>query len=129
LFPQHGRGRKHHRALQLTDWQEKIVFGAAAEEFVCGLLHSDGCRVVNRVRVRGRDYEYPRYFFSNRSQDIHRMFADALATHGVSSTRSGWQQSVARRPDVALLDGWGANKVWPWPTNADVVPGAGFEPA
>lgn len=116
LLPQHGPGRKHLRSMALTDWQKEIVLGPAAEAFVCGLLHSDGCRVMNRVTVRDRHYEYPRYFFSNRSEDIHRMLADALARHGVTSSRSGWQQSVARSADVALLDRWGADKAVAWPT-------------
>ena len=38
-----------------------------------GLIHSDGwARGVNKVHVKGRDYEYPRYQFSNRSDDIRR---------------------------------------------------------
>lgn len=129
LLPQHGQGRKHLRPLELTRWQEHIVFGANTPEFVCGLLHSDGCRTINRVNVRGNSYEYPRYFFSNRSEDIHRMLTRALEALGVSATRSGWQQSIAKRSHVALLDSWGADKRWPWPTEAGLVPGAGIEPA
>ena len=96
LVPQHGAGRKHLRSLRLAAWQEDLVFGPFADEFLCGLIHSDGCRSTNRVTVRGKSYEYPRYFFSNRSEDIHAMFATALECKGLTSTRSGWMQSVAR---------------------------------
>ena len=33
--------------------------------FIRGLIHSDGCRVTNKVW--GGKYEYPRYFFTNHS--------------------------------------------------------------
>jgi hypothetical protein len=49
LFPQHGPGRKHHRKIALEPWQEALVYDAA-EEFVLGLIHSDGCRVVANDR-------------------------------------------------------------------------------
>lgn len=45
LFPQQGPGRKHHRRIALEPWQEAIV-KEATEDFVRGLIHSDGCRVV-----------------------------------------------------------------------------------
>ncbi len=65
LFPQHGPGRKHTRMIALVPWQQTFV-AANPGSFVRGLFHSDGCRVINRVRrkVAGEDcwYEYPRYF-------------------------------------------------------------------
>jgi hypothetical protein len=125
LVPQHGSGVKHERTLRLTAWQEALVLEGHPGLFVCGLLHSDGCRVTNHVTVRGRRYAYPRYFFSNRSEDIHQMFARAIGRLGLSSTRSGWNQSVARHADVALLDAIGAWKAKP----CVLVPGAGIEPA
>jgi hypothetical protein len=63
LFPQHGPGPKHLRKIQLEPWQEAIV-EREPEQFIRGLLHSDGCRVMNRVYVNGKDYAYPRYSFS-----------------------------------------------------------------
>lgn len=118
LIPQHGPGRKHLRRIHLEEWQEEIVLAGNAREFVCGLLHSDGCRSINRVVTRGRSYEYARYFFSNRSEDIHGLFREALAVGGMRSTRSGWHQSVARRADVERLDRWGGDKSSPWPEGA-----------
>lgn len=126
LFPQHGRGPKHLRFIALEPWQEALVFGAHPDLLVCGLLHSDGCRAINNVTVRGRKYSYPRYFFSNRSEDIHAIFSRALSALSITSTRSGWNQSVARRAHVQLLDRLGASKSRPCSLE---VPGAGIEPA
>ena len=46
-FPQHGPGRKHERPIVLEPWQREIV-DAFPREFLRGLIHSDGCRTVNR---------------------------------------------------------------------------------
>jgi hypothetical protein len=75
--------------------------------FVRGLIHSDGWRGDNRVRVKGRDYTYPRYQFSSRSDDIRALFTDACDRLGVAWRPWGrWHISVARRDAVALLDEW-----------------------
>lgn len=80
LFPQHGPGRKHTRKIELVPWQQEIV-DRYPRELLRGLIHSDGCRVLNRVN--GTDY--PRYFFSQVSDDIRRIFCGP-ATASVSST-------------------------------------------
>ena len=49
LFPQHGPGKKHKRAIRLEPWQQALV-DQATEEFIIGLIHSDGCRVVANDR-------------------------------------------------------------------------------
>lgn len=108
LFPQHGPGMKHTRKIELAGWQREIV-DERSEEFVRGLIHSDGCRTTNRVRKRLKDgdrwYEYPRYNFSNASVDIQKLFTDAL-----DRLEIGWTQmttrnfSVAKREAVARLD-------------------------
>jgi hypothetical protein len=104
LLPQHGPGRKHERRIELTRWQQEIV-AVAPEAFLRALIHTDGWRGINRVRVKGRDYEYPRYQFSNRSDDIRRLFTDAC-----DRLRIAWRPwgrfhiSVARREAVAALD-------------------------
>jgi hypothetical protein len=103
-FPQHGRGRKHLRSISLTDWQQGIV-DAEPGAFVRGLIHTDGWRGVNRVRVKGREYEYPRYQFSNRSDDIRRLFCDACDRLGVAwRPWTRFHVSVARRDSVEILD-------------------------
>jgi transcriptional regulator with XRE-family HTH domain len=104
LFPQHGRGRKHSRRIHLAEWQREIVT-ADPRPFLRGLIHSDGWRGLNRVRVKGRDYAYPRYQFSNRSQDIKDLFCWACDLLEVEWRP--WARhhiSVARRASVARLD-------------------------
>jgi len=63
LFPQHGPGVKHARKIALEVWQQQIV-DAHPWEFVRGLTHSDGCRIINwTTRLVGGErkrYEYPR---------------------------------------------------------------------
>jgi hypothetical protein len=108
LFPQHGPGRKHERKIELEPWQKDIV-NRYPGEFARGLFHSDGCRLINRVRrpVKNgeRCYEYPRYLFVNRSADIHRLCGEALDRLGVAWRFSKPTTiSVARREAVARLD-------------------------
>jgi len=108
LFPQHGPGRKHQRKIELEQWQEEIV-SRHSGDFARGLFHSDGCRLINRVRrpVQGGDrfYEYPRYLFVNMSADIHRLCGEALDRLGVAWRFSKPTTiSVARREAVARLD-------------------------
>jgi Homeodomain-like domain-containing protein len=100
FLPQHGRGMKHLRPILLESWQSSIV-DAYPGPFVKGLIHSDGCRIVNRVKGG----EYPRYQFSNRSADIRGLFIDACERMGINVSRnSWWSLSVARRDDVEFLD-------------------------
>ncbi|MCX4914094.1 transcriptional regulator [Streptomyces sp. NBC_00687] len=112
LFPQHGPGKKHERLISLEPWQQGIV-DAHPWEFIRGLIHSDGCRITNwTTRLVGGErkrYEYPRYFFTNVSDDIRQLFTDTLDRLGVAwthCTRHGnpYNISVARRASVALLD-------------------------
>jgi hypothetical protein len=49
-FPQHGPGRKHNRKIELAPWQREVV-DRFPQEFLRGLLHSDGCRTVNRFKT------------------------------------------------------------------------------
>jgi hypothetical protein len=108
LFPQHGPGRKHERKIELEPWQQEIV-NKHPGDFARGLFHSDGCRLINRIRrpLKGGDrwYEYPRYLFVNRSADIHRLCGEALDRLGVAWRFSKPTTiSVARREAVARLD-------------------------
>jgi hypothetical protein len=112
LFTQHGPGKKHERAIVLENWQREIV-DEHPWEFVRGLIHSDGCRITNwTTRVVGGErkrYEYPRYFFTNVSDDIRQLFTGTLDRLGVDRThctRHGnpYNISVARKASVALLD-------------------------
>jgi hypothetical protein len=73
LFPQAGPGMKHTRKIELVAWQWTYVWQEPGM-FLRGLLHSDGCRVTNKVWQV--DYR------NNRANSI----------------------SVARRESVAKLD-------------------------
>jgi hypothetical protein len=104
LLPQHGPGRKHERRIALADWQQRIV-DAHPDQLARGLIHSDGSRHLNTIRTPGRTYEYVRYEFTNRSDDIKRIFCDACDALGVE-----WRVmnrdaiSIARRASVAKLE-------------------------
>ncbi|MEU6474060.1 helix-turn-helix domain-containing protein [Streptomyces massasporeus] len=112
LFPQHGPGKKHERRIVLEPWQQSIV-DARPWEFIRGLIHSDGCRITNwttrMVAGERKRYEYPRYLFANKSDDIRRLFTRALDEVGVewSTLARGsdpFTISVARKASVALMD-------------------------
>ncbi|MFF5204483.1 transcriptional regulator [Streptosporangium sp. NPDC000396] len=108
LFPQHGPGKKHNRPIRLENWQRQIV-EANPGDFVRGLMHSDGCRLVNRVRRElpsgTRWYEYPRYLFVNESRDILQLCGETLDLLGVAWRCSKPNTiSVAKREAVERLD-------------------------
>jgi hypothetical protein len=111
-----GRGRKHERKIELTDWQREVV-DRFPEEFLRGLLHSDGCRTINRFKTKlpsGRvaEYEYPRWFFSNRSADIRGLFCEYCERLGIGWTQSNPRNiSVSHRRSVALLDSFVSAKL------------------
>ena len=57
------------------------------------------------MTVKGRHYAYPRYQFSNRSQDIKDIFTGACESVGVEwRPWCRWHVSVAKRRSVARLD-------------------------
>ena len=100
LFPQHGPGAKHLRRIALTDWQRSLVT-LYPDEFVAGLIHSDGCRCLNRVK----GYAYPRYFFTNVSEDIRALFTMACGMLGIECRPDGPKNiSIARRQSVEVMD-------------------------
>jgi Homeodomain-like domain len=109
LFPQHGAGQKHERKIELTLWQREITC-AHTRDFLRGLIHSDGCRTINRFAVNlpsgrvGR-YAYPRYFFTNYSADIRHIFCEHCDLVGIRWSQSNRRNiSVANRESVAILD-------------------------
>ena len=104
LFPQHGRGRKHERPIALVPWQAAIT-ERHPKELVRGLMHSDGSRFVARQRVGPKTYQYVRYGFANRSDDIKRILCDHLDLLGVGWTRpNNLLIAIDRRAEVAKLD-------------------------
>ena len=108
LFPQHGPGRKHERPIILEPWQRLIV-NEYPEEFIRGLIHSDGCRVLNcAIRTRNGKttrYYYSRYHFTNESLHIRRLFTDTL-----DKLKIEWRYNrhnciaISRRDSVRALD-------------------------
>jgi hypothetical protein len=104
LFPQHGPDKKHTRRIALERWQQALV-DRATEEFILGLIHSDGCRVV----ANDRGVTSIRYHFSNRSEDILGLFTAALDALGIPWTRSTkysdkFTVSAYRKAATARLD-------------------------
>jgi hypothetical protein len=100
LLPQHGPGRKHLRRIRLEPWQQALV-DQATEEFILGLIHSDGCRVV----ANDRGVMSIRYHFSNRSEDIIGLFTAALDALDIPWTRSTkYIVSIYRKAATARLD-------------------------
>ena len=108
-FPQHGPGRKHERKIELEAWQREITH-AHPGAFVRGMIHSDGCRTVNRFKTklpsgRVKEYAYPRYFFTNVSADIRALFIEHCELLGVRCTLSNPRNvSVSHRKSVAILE-------------------------
>jgi hypothetical protein len=100
LFPQHGPGKKHDRRIVLEPWQQAIV-DQETEEFVIGLIHSDGCRVV----ANDRGVLSVRYHFSNMSEDIIGLFTAALDALDIPWTRSSKKiVSIYRKAATARMD-------------------------
>lgn len=109
MVPQHGPGKKHEREIELTRWQREITH-EHPRALLRGLIHSDGCRCVNRFRTKlpsGRvaAYEYPRYLFTNLSSGIRRIFTEHCELLGIRWTRSSYRNiSISHRDSVARLD-------------------------
>jgi len=100
LLPQHGPGMKHTRRIALEPWQQALI-DQATEEFLLGLIHSDGCRVV----ANDRGVMSIRYHFSNRSEDIIGLFTAALDALDIPWTRSTkYIVSIYRKAATARLD-------------------------
>ncbi|HWL43457.1 MAG TPA: helix-turn-helix domain-containing protein [Ilumatobacter sp.] len=106
LFPQATPGHKHARPIVLETWQAEIALVEHPEQFVRGLIHSDGWRGVNKVRgASGKHYEYSRYQFTNVSADIRALFTSALDRLGIEWRQmNAYNVAVSRRGSVAALD-------------------------
>lgn len=104
MFPQHGRGAKHLRPIRLANWQAELV-REQPKPLLRGLIHSDGCRFTNRVRTAGKTYAYPRYNFTNASEDIRGLFTSTCDLLGIEWRRMNARNiSIARRESVGYLD-------------------------
>jgi hypothetical protein len=101
LFPQHGPGKKHERSITLSGWQTQLI-DRMPQPLLRGLIHSDGCRFTNTGR---NNWSFPRYAFSQKSDDIRAIFCETCDRVGLRWTRSGERTIyVSRKADVQLLD-------------------------
>ena len=95
--------------ITLEDWQQESsttirAFPARADP-LRWLPHDELGPAPRRRRTER--YEYPRYFFTNKSLDILALCCTALDRLGIAHRRPRWDQvSVARREAVAALDVW-----------------------
>jgi hypothetical protein len=114
LFPQHGEGPKHLRRIELSAWQRCLLEGHE-KQLIAGLIHSDGSfhsnRVVRQLKTGPKVYKYSRYQFANNSDEIMKIFTDALETLAIPWTSGGHKTvSIARRQDVAFMRSFVPNK-------------------
>lgn len=104
LIPQHGPGPKHQRPIRLAKWQSHLV-ARQRRPFLRGLIHSDGCRIIATERSGSKVRRAPRYAFSNRSEDIKRLFCESCDALGIKWTEpSDIQVAIYRKASVAILD-------------------------
>jgi hypothetical protein len=105
LLP-HGPAPKHTRTIVLAPWQRSIAIDAHPSALVRGLIHSDGCRCINRVTSpRGKTYEYVRYLLTNKSIEIQNLFLEACGRLGIAARPNNRHSvSVARRDAVERMD-------------------------
>ena len=100
LFPQHGKGPKFRRTIELEAWQDWITT-MYPDSFLRGLIHSDGCRDLERVNGK----QYVRYSFANNSEDIRALFSRSCDDLRISWTHPYWKTiSIARARDTTRLD-------------------------
>lgn len=101
FFPQYGSGPKHLRKIKLMRWQSQIA-KRHVRDFIRGLIHSDGCRYVNRTH----ELEYVNYCFSNVSKDILGIFVAACKMLRIEYRYGHNQVVISRRESVKILDGF-----------------------
>jgi hypothetical protein len=93
LFPQHGKGLKHNRTIDLSDWQIKLIDWL---ELIRGLFHSDGSYYFDR----DRDY----FNFRNYSKEILEIFKLCCEKLLISyTTPNDVTVRVGKRKDVQKL--------------------------
>jgi hypothetical protein len=102
-------------AISLTSWQQEVV-DRFPGQFLRGLIHSDGSRVVNRFTINlpsgAREYAYVRYFLTNLSTDISGLFCATCDQLGIRWTRSSHKNiSIADRRSIELLDSFVGPKI------------------
>jgi len=125
LFPQHGPGRKHHRAIRLDAWQEAIALDRHPGRLLRGLVHSDGWRGINTVHRPGRAEPY-RYAPDTRSRTAQTTSVRSSRPPATSSGSNGARPADGRFTSLGSRPSRGSTTTSDPSTE---VPGAGFEPA
>ena len=98
------RSYSNHRSIRLTGWQRLLV-ETDPRPLLRGLIHTDGSRHLNTIRHPKKTYAYPRYEFTNLSDDIKRIFCWACDLLGIEWRRMNAKAiSIARRESVAAMD-------------------------
>ena len=88
------------REIEIRSWQIPLVT-QTPDQFLRGLIESDGCRFENTGR---NGWRAPRYSFSNRSEDIRILFCWACELLGLRWTETKYTIYVSRKADVARMD-------------------------
>ena len=92
LFPQHGKGLKNSRNVELLDWQREIM---DYQYLLAGLLHSDGCAYFDRG--------YRMYSFKNTSKDILNIFIDCCNALNLSYSKTKNYIYIRKRESVSWV--------------------------
>jgi hypothetical protein len=93
----------------LQEWQLEITH-LHPDLLVRGLIHSDGCRTINRFRTllpsgRVAEYSYVRYFFSNLSADIRNIFREHCGLLGIRVTQPNHRNlAIQHRDSVRIVE-------------------------
>jgi len=86
MFPHCGIGKKHERMIVLSEIQYEFI-REESPLLLKGLFHSDGC--YYRQRTLNDGTEVMNYSFSNKSNDIHRIYQLALSYCGIEYSFHG----------------------------------------
>jgi hypothetical protein len=96
------------RRIAPQPWQRAFT-ETPPRALIRGLIHSDGCRVINRFGTalpsgRLAESAYPRYF-SNASTDVREIFREHCGRLGVRVTQSNPRNlTVSHCDSIAILD-------------------------
>ena len=107
LFPQHGAGPKHKRRIALEPWQQRVV-DRYPGRLLRGLIHSDGCRVTNKIRHPKKTYDIP----ATSSATARAAFrgSSAAAATGLGSPGGKMVHGISRWRVARRSRSWTVNR-------------------
>ncbi len=98
LFPQHGKGKKHTRTIELLEWQRLIINDMSLCQ---GLFFSDGSYYLDNVNNKWM------YSFTNKSNGIINILSQALERlnirYNIRDRKSSIVLTVKYQDDVRRL--------------------------